>query len=112
MKKAYTDVGQEEPGFALSSTLHEGVARETQDVGVIEQSVHLHLRLCLLPSLPVMTQDSLQSVETAILSSFYQINVAKTAERGTASRNQSTQTLSTVVHDVQKKALYYAWYTT
>lgn len=80
MKKAYTDVGQEEPGLALSPTLHEGVARQTQDVGVVEQSVHLHLRLSLLPSFPVMTQDSFQSVETAVLSSFYQIHVAKASE--------------------------------
>lgn len=101
MKTAYADVGQEEPGFGLSSTLHEGVAHQTQDIGVVEQSVHLHFRLGLLPSLPVVTQDSLQSVETAILSSFYQIDIAKAAKGGTSQRNQSTQTLSIVVHDVQ-----------
>lgn len=93
---AYTDVGQEEPGLALSSTLREGVARQTQDIGVVEQSVHLHLRLCLLSSLPVMTKDSLQSVKTAVLSSFYQIDVAKTAEGGTPWRNMRIQTTQTL----------------
>lgn len=83
-RRPYTYVGQEEPGLTLSPALHEGVARQAQDVGVVEQPVHLHLRLRLHASLPVMTQDPLQGVETAVLSSFHQVHVAETADGGKA----------------------------
>ena len=73
----HTDVRQQQPGLRLPAAVDEGVGGQAQDVGVVEELVHLHLRLGLLPGLPVVAQDPLQGVEAAVLDALQQVHVAE-----------------------------------
>lgn len=66
-QSAYTDVRKQQPRFTLSSSLHEGVCGQSEDVGMTEELVHLYFSLSFLTSLTVMAKDPLQSVETAVV---------------------------------------------
>lgn len=55
----YTDVWEQQPGLTLPAALHEGVWGQAEDVGVVEEAVHLHLGLSLLAALAVMAKDPL-----------------------------------------------------
>lgn len=77
----YTDVREQQPGLTLPTAIHEGVCGQAEDVGVVEEPVHLHLGLSLLTGLAVMAKDSLQSIEASILCTLYQVNIAETSRR-------------------------------
>ena len=76
-QQTHTDVRQQQPGLCLPAAVHEGVGGEAQDVGVVEELVHLHLRLGLLPRLPVVAQDPLQGVEATVLDALQKVHVAE-----------------------------------
>lgn len=59
------------------------MCNQAQDVGVIKQLMHLHLRLSLLTAFTVMAQDPLQGVEVPILYALYQINITEPTEERT-----------------------------
>lgn len=77
----YTHIWQKEPGFALASSIDKGVCDQAQDVGVVKHLMHLHLRLSLLATFTVMTQDPLQGIEASVLHPLHKINITEPTER-------------------------------
>lgn len=51
----------------LSTSFFQTVSHEAEDVGVLEEAMHVRLSLGLFLVLLLMTQDSLQGVEVSIM---------------------------------------------
>lgn len=61
----------------LGTLLHHAMGHQAQDVGVVEEAVHLHLVQGSLAVLLVMAQDALQGVEAPVPQPLYQVHVAE-----------------------------------
>lgn len=68
----------------LGALLHHAVGLQMQDVGVVEEAVHLYLMQGSLAVLLVVAQDALQGIEASVPQTLHQVHIAEAPERSRA----------------------------
>lgn len=65
----------------LGALLHHAVGHQAQDVGVVEEAMHLHLVQGGLAVFLIVAQDALQGIEAPIPQPLHQVHIAEAPAR-------------------------------